>query len=185
MGNKTSSTCKMMNKFENGTIDIDTYNDTSCSICLNPLIKNGDCKSNCQTCITTEIWTCKHQFHKSCINEWEEHSISCPLCRCEERIDGNSYLTDSWDDDSEYENEEEYEVNNYDYISILRIRNYNSDSNLNSNTNSNNIEDNPNIYRTVIDNKTYGFPLAFYIGPITNIQILVPKYLEQVLPKVL
>lgn len=95
MGNKNSSICKMMNKFEKGKVDIDTYNNTSCTICLYPLIKKGDCQENCDTCITTEIWTCKHQFHKYCINEWRNNSIYCPLCRCEEIINNTPDITDT------------------------------------------------------------------------------------------
>jgi hypothetical protein len=86
MGNTTSSKCKMFTQFAEDKMDIDNYNDKTCAICLVPLIKNGDCKKNCKTCETTEIWTCHHQFHKSCINEWKNHSTFCPLCRCEEII---------------------------------------------------------------------------------------------------
>jgi hypothetical protein len=89
MGNQYSTKCKVFKKFENGKIDIDEYNDQHCTICLQPIIKEGDCVDNCKICNTTEIWTCKHQFHRMCIKNWKKVNNSCPLCRCDEQIDCN------------------------------------------------------------------------------------------------
>ena len=41
-----------------------------CSICLNPIIKNG------------RTLDCTHEFHKSCLDKWKsELKYTCPQCR--------------------------------------------------------------------------------------------------------
>lgn len=87
MGNLYSTKCKVFKKFENGKIDIDKYNDEQCTICLQPIIKDGDCYDNCKVCKTTNKWICNHQFHYMCIKNWQKNNNSCPLCRCEVPID--------------------------------------------------------------------------------------------------
>lgn len=32
---------------------------------------------------------CKHVFHIKCIEKWKEYSLSCPLCRCDIKIEIN------------------------------------------------------------------------------------------------
>ena len=34
------------------------------------------------------IWNCNHSFHKQCIIDWKK---SCPVCRCDEKINSNLY----------------------------------------------------------------------------------------------
>ena len=43
-----------------------------CSICLSD-IDNKDKK---------RVLTCQHIYHTSCIKEWRETNITCPVCRC-------------------------------------------------------------------------------------------------------
>jgi hypothetical protein len=59
-----------------GTDDPDTCEEceeTSCSICVDE-IRDGD------TCTRT---SCKHVFHKGCMDTWMSRKLECPLCRQE------------------------------------------------------------------------------------------------------
>ena len=54
------------NVFEHQTKKLKT---TTCPICLEELTDNE---------MTT---SCGHMFHQKCIDEWENHSTTCPVCR--------------------------------------------------------------------------------------------------------
>ena len=49
---------------------IHNKNYNECSICLNPIVKNG------------RMLDCKHEFHQSCLKRWRsELKYTCPHCR--------------------------------------------------------------------------------------------------------
>ena len=50
--------------------------DHHCSICLCDIAKKEK----------ETILACKHTFHTSCLTEWRETHITCPVCRVEMRL---------------------------------------------------------------------------------------------------
>ena len=42
-----------------------------CSICLEKFTQNEE----------ISLLTCKHQFHKQCVEKWFKKDTSCPICR--------------------------------------------------------------------------------------------------------
>lgn len=50
-------------------VDIQTYVDNPCSVCLEKLSTDNTALS------------CGHTYHKKCIDEWLLKSQTCPICR--------------------------------------------------------------------------------------------------------
>jgi hypothetical protein len=48
------------------------YFSNGCAICLDDFQKGVDC------CVLS---SCKHVFHSSCLKQWLELNLACPLCR--------------------------------------------------------------------------------------------------------
>lgn len=46
--------------------------DSHCSICISDIDVNEK-----------KILACNHSYHASCITQWREKNISCPVCRVE------------------------------------------------------------------------------------------------------
>ena len=58
---------------ESATSSVDDVEDTTCSICQEPVTEG------------TQINACRHTFHTSCISEWFSLSPRCPMCRADIR----------------------------------------------------------------------------------------------------
>ncbi|MBK2125127.1 RING finger domain-containing protein [Fangia hongkongensis] len=54
-----------------------TQVDTNCSICLESFSIENDQQNDMHVCITS----CKHYFHKMCIDAWLQRAEECPLCK--------------------------------------------------------------------------------------------------------
>ena len=55
---------------------IPDISDTTCTVCQDTMETNVPVR---------RINTCRHQFHKSCIDTWFERSVRCPVCRSDIR----------------------------------------------------------------------------------------------------
>ena len=49
----------------------DIMSNEVCSICLEKFTQNEE----------ISLLTCKHQFHKQCVEKWFKKDTSCPICR--------------------------------------------------------------------------------------------------------
>jgi hypothetical protein len=49
-----------------------TSNSETCTICLDHLPTGSEVR---------KIKACGHQFHKTCIDQWFESNVRCPVCR--------------------------------------------------------------------------------------------------------
>lgn len=49
----------------------DIRSNEVCSICLEKFTQNEE----------ISLLTCKHQFHKQCVEKWFKKDTSCPICR--------------------------------------------------------------------------------------------------------
>lgn len=68
-------------------------NEINEKLCKSTKIKKGDAilNENCFICmeqynlceLKRELPTCKHYFHKKCIDKWIKKKASCPICRDE------------------------------------------------------------------------------------------------------
>ncbi|KAK9998619.1 hypothetical protein SO802_018222 [Lithocarpus litseifolius] len=51
----------------------DHHDRDRCAICLEDF-EDGD--------VCRKLYTCKHTFHKHCVDKWLTINTHCPLCRC-------------------------------------------------------------------------------------------------------
>ena len=84
--------------------DLQTDIHDKCAICLEQFIDDDDVR----------LLTCKHFFHKNCIDTWlTEHNVHCPLCRNDtrenENIDNANDKTIKNDNENEDDNDESEE----------------------------------------------------------------------------
>jgi hypothetical protein len=71
--NQDNNQDNQLNILENISFKLydDTFNEKSCSICLNNFIMNDE----------LYLLQCEHLFHKKCLLKWFKKKQTCPICR--------------------------------------------------------------------------------------------------------